>query len=506
MKSILSNQFLWGVFPYICLTLFLVVPIIRMIYRPFGFSTRATSLFNRDVLGAASLALHWGLVLLLLGHIAGFIGGLLGSEGWIDFFYWTALVGGFSALTGSIVALVRRCAAPEARAISQWDDYLVHLFLIVIMGLALYQVVVDRIFGVAYTASAWLATVIRFNPQPELLASASLVSRWHVFLALTFLGIFPFTKLVHLWTFPVNYFVRPYQAMRTNRYSHQRRWEFALRTDKSFLLYALAGLMLFLGASSLLLGRVRISGKGGANATAALAAQTSSGRLSGIPLYVSQCARCHGVEGRGDGPGADSPTFATAPRDLTLGRFAFISTVNSAASDGDLARTIRTGLASAGMPAFPDLDERQVASLVAVTRSYGPKDAPAAGATITVPARPAQASVQQGKELFLQACASCHGLQGKGDGPIFTMAQTTPGYTAPKDFAGRTARPRDLTKLSGCKAGASADQLYLRIAAGIPPVMPGFHSVYKPDQLWSLVLFVQDLTSPQLAGVFESKP
>lgn len=500
MQTSFTTQFVWGVYPYICLTLFFVVPVIRMIYRPFGFSTRASSLFNRDVLGAASLTLHWGLVLLLAGHLAGFIGGLLGLGGCVSFFYWAALIGGFLALIGSLIALVRRYAVPEVRAMSQWDDYVVHFFLVAIMGLALYQVVVDRIFGVTYTASSWLATVARLNPEPELMASASLLSRWHVFLALTFFGLFPFTKLVHFWTLPVNYFVRPYQSMRTSRYLKQPRWEFALRSDKSFLIYSLAGLIAFLGASSLLLGRARTNGQTAASTRQLPPARTESGRLSGMPLYMSQCARCHGLEGKGDGPGAASPTFATLPRDLTQGKFAFISTVNTAACDADLSRTIRDGLLPAGMPAFGELDESQLASLVAVTRAFAGPNATRPGAVIEVPPRPQQANAKEGRALFLQACASCHGMEGRGDGPIFTMGATmknTPGYVAPMDFAGRPARARDLTKASGYKAGSQPEQIYLRIAAGTPPLMPAFHSGFKPEQIWSIVLFVRELASAQ---------
>jgi len=280
------TAFLWGAYPYLCVALFLLVPVIRMVYRPFGFTTRASGLFNRDVLGAASLLLHWGLFLLFAGHVAGFIGGLMGAGGAIAFFFWSGLIGGVLTLAGSIVALVRRHVVPEAKAMSQWDDYVVHWFLIAILGLGLYQVVIHKIFGVSYTASAWAASIARLAPQPELMASATLISQLHVFLALTFFAIFPFTKLVHLWTYPVNYFVRPYQSMRTDRFVRQRRWEFVLLSDKSWMVYGLLAVVLFFGFGSLLLGRTASSETDATTVTA-------SEKLGGYPLYVSQCARCH---------------------------------------------------------------------------------------------------------------------------------------------------------------------------------------------------------------------
>ncbi len=479
MKTTFLTNLLWGVYPYLCFTVFLVVPIIRMVYRPFGFSTRASSLFSRDVLGVASLTLHWGILTVFVGHLAGFIGGLLGLEGWVTFFYWAGLIGGFVTLFGSIVALARRWVVPEVRAMSQWDDYLVHVFLVALLSLGLYQVVVDKIFGVAYTASSWLASVARFNPQPELMASASVISKWHVFLAMTFFALFPFTKLVHFWTFPINYFVRPYQSMRTDRFKFQRRWEFALRNDKSYLTYSLAGLVLFFGGFSLLLGHARTNGLKAASRP--IPTWTSAGRLAGMPLYLSQCARCHGLDGKGDGLGANSPTFARLPRDLVSQKIIFVSTENGLASDEDLARTIRGGLVTAGMPAFPELDEHQVASLVAVLRSFRAKLGETPGAPIKVPPCPSLANAKRGGELFQVACAPCHGAYGRGDGPnVATM----------KDFAGQPIRPRDLTA-GQLKVSVEPEQIYLRIASGVDQ-MPSFHSALPPEDIWSLVKFVED--------------
>lgn len=467
------NDFLWGVYPYLCLVLFFAVPLIRMAYRPFSWSTRASGLFNRRVLGVASLLLHWGLLLVLVGHLAGLFGGLVGSAGALVVFFWTGLVGGVMVLIGSVVALYRRLAVAEVRAMSQPDDYLVHLFFIPIVGLALYQVVAQRIFGIAYTASAWAASLWTLAPQPELMASASLITKLHVFLALTFFAYFPFTKLVHVWTYPVNYFVRPYQSMRTVRYRFTRKWEFALRSDKSWLVYSLGGVAIAFAAAGLLLGRAAAVS---ATGTAPVEAGVVRGPLMGGALYVSQCARCHGLEGRGDGPGANSATFAAPPRDLTAGRHRFISTTNGAASDADLARTIVRGLPLAGMPAFGQLSEVQVRSLVRILDGFW-VDRPEPGPAIDVPAPPPANGelLRQGGALYVSRCAMCHGEQGRGDGPA---AQNLP--TPPANLAA-----------AGVKAGTEPEQLYLRVAAGVPPLMPSFRTNLAPDEIWAVVRYVE---------------
>jgi mono/diheme cytochrome c family protein len=364
---------------------------------------------------------------------------------------------------------------------SQWDDFVVHWFLIAILGLGLYQVVFDQIFGVAYTASAWVASVARMAPQSELMASASFISKLHIFLALTFFALFPFTKLVHLWTYPINYFVRPYQSMRTDRFVNQRRWEFGLTSDKSWMVYGLASVVLFFGLGSLLLGRA-----GGGSSATGTSGSGATFELTGFPLYVSQCARCHGLEGRGDGPGAGSPTFAQPPRDLVAGRYRFVSTTNLVASDGDLTRTIRNGLVPAGMPAFGELSDEQVVSLVAVL-SHLWKDRPSVGETVVVPAAPAAANVEAGKALYAAMCAVCHGDSGQGDGP---------GSAAIVDWKGHFVPARDLTT-GELKAGRSPEQLYLRIKVGVPGLMPPMGAGLSPAQIWSLVRYLETSVLPR---------
>ncbi len=241
------NTFVWGIYPYICFTLFFLVPIVRMRYRPYSFTTRASGIFGTKLLGLASLLLHWGILLVFAGHVAGFVGGSTGNQAWLDFFKYTAYGGGLMAMAGSALALLRRIVVPEVRAMSQPDDYIIHLFLIVIIGIALYQYAVQQTFGIVYAVSPWFASIWAFAPDPSLMEGATPITKWHVFLALTLAAYFPFTKLVHVWTVPVNYFVRPYQSMRTmrNKFQGKQKWEFALRSDKSFMLYLL--LFFFVG-------------------------------------------------------------------------------------------------------------------------------------------------------------------------------------------------------------------------------------------------------------------
>ncbi len=253
-----------------------------------------------------------------------------------------------------------------------------------------------------------------------------------------------------------------------------------MTSDKSWMVYGLVGVMLFFGFGSLLLGRASIA----VSATEA-PRRTVAEKLTGYPLYVSQCARCHGLEGRGDGPGADSPTFAQPPRDLVAGRYRFVSTTNLVASDADLARTIRKGIVTAGMPAFDELSGEQVTSLVGVLNRLW-KDRPAPGETVVVPAAPSTANVELGAGLYTGLCMACHGAKGGGDGP---------GAAEIKDWKGHVVPPRDLTS-GQLKAGRSPEQLYLRIKVGVPGLMPAMGADLPPDQIWSIVRYLETSILP----------
>ena len=469
-----------------------------MATRPYSWSTRASGLFGRQLLGVASTMFHWGLVLLLVGHVVGLIGGVMGSRSAVDFFFWSALLGGILVLIGSFMALMRRIRVPEVRAMSRPEDYIIQCFLIAIVGIALYQVLVDKIFGIAYTASSWTASLWTLTPQPELMESASFLTKLHVFLALVFFAYFPFTKLVHFWTFPVNYFVRVPQSMRTQKYRFQRKWEFALRSDKSWLVYGLAIVAIGFLISGGLLGSP--SSATASNVPTTIASSEGD-VLAGYPLYVSQCARCHGEDGYRDGAGMDSPTFDALPRNFVANgemnaTYHFASTDNAVASDDDLFRVIAEGLNGSGMPAFPDLTVAQIVSLVDVLnefRAAGPKP----GNAIHVGEVPeaTQASVTRGADLFAANCASCHGADGSGNGDQVKYSWRE---TSPEVF--QIIQAADLAN-GDIKFGASAEDIFTRITVGVPggasgsELMMSFKTMPEEDR-WAIVHYVMEEVIP----------
>lgn len=202
--------------PYVSIAMFFLVPIYRKRTNDIAWdwTTRASGLFDNRGIGLASLFLHWGLLFVFAGHLLGILGAELGGGPYVDVFFWVGSIGGVAALFGSCMALFRRIVSPSMRAMSTPQDYVIHLLLIVILSTALYNSLVVGAFGLSYTVFPWFVSLFALSPTVQGISAAPLVIRIHVIASLLFWLYFPFTKLVHLWSAPLGYLIRPYISVR----------------------------------------------------------------------------------------------------------------------------------------------------------------------------------------------------------------------------------------------------------------------------------------------------
>lgn len=85
----------------------------------------------------------------------------------------------------------------------------------------------DRTAGGRYdyraTVAVWFRGLFAANPQPELMATAPLLYQVHAISAWFLFALWPFSRLVHAWSYPVLYLGRPwilYRGYRTRARSH----------------------------------------------------------------------------------------------------------------------------------------------------------------------------------------------------------------------------------------------------------------------------------------------
>jgi nitrate reductase gamma subunit len=211
------DRFFFTVYPYIALTLFIVVPIVRYRFGGFRWSTRASGFFERPAMGIAAMCIHWGVLILLVGHTLGLIGGLATKQSWVDAFHWIGLAGGVIFFYGLCLALLRRIMVRELRVVSIAEDYIILVLLASTAFTGLYPVISDKTFGLSYSVGPWVREIFQLTPEVGAMAGLATISKIHLILAFTVIAYFPFTKLVHMWTLPLGYLTRPYQSMRTYR-------------------------------------------------------------------------------------------------------------------------------------------------------------------------------------------------------------------------------------------------------------------------------------------------
>ena len=228
----------------------------------------------------------------------------------------------------------------------------------------------------------------------------------------------------------------------------------------------------------------------------------------GQAVYRRQCAACHGATGAGDGEAAY--LLYPKPRNFVRGQFRFVSTWDGLPTNEDLFRSISRGIPGSAMPSWAHLPAEERRALVRFIRSFSeepvlipprippdPKTGAGGQGVVEVPAEPLfdRTSVEKGRDLFVEHCASCHGPGGRGDGPTAATLE---------DDAGFPIRPRDLT--SGVLKGSPRpEDLYRRIVAGIPGTPMPRASLEDPGDGWHLVHFVLSLSSERLRERAEMK-
>ncbi|MFH9861122.1 respiratory nitrate reductase subunit gamma [Streptomyces sp. NPDC017202] len=233
---------LWVALPYVVLAVFVLGHVWRYRYDKFGWTTRSSQLYERRLLRIGSPLFHFGILVVLIGHI----GGLVVPESWTDAagisehtYHVSAVVLGTLAgvaTVGGLAILVyrRRTVGPVFSATTR-NDKAMYVSLTLTIGLGLAATVAANLVGGGYnyreTISPWFRSVFSLQPDPDLMAGTPILFRLHALSALLLFAFWPFTRLVHMLTAPLGYLTRPYIVYRSRDESRlgartpRRGWE-----------------------------------------------------------------------------------------------------------------------------------------------------------------------------------------------------------------------------------------------------------------------------------------
>ncbi len=208
------------IFPYLALIVALVVTVYRAITRPFTISSLSSQLLERKQLFWGSISFHYGIVLILLGHLLALVfpkGIVLWNAVPLRLYLleFTGIALGVWALIGLLVLVWRRVGNARIRTVSTGMDYIV-LFLLLVSVISGVIVATTYRFGSYWFTgifTPYLWSILTLQPRPALVVPLPWVIKLHVLNFFVLLAIFPFSRLVHIITYPLGYLLRPWQIV-----------------------------------------------------------------------------------------------------------------------------------------------------------------------------------------------------------------------------------------------------------------------------------------------------
>lgn len=228
MKEFL-NQFFFGYYPYICLAVFAIGSVLRFEHGQYSWRSGSSQLLRRKQLVVGSILFHVGVLIIFVGHFVGLLTPIavfdaLGiSHGAKQMLAIVAGgVAGLVCLVGIALLTHRRLFDARIRTTSSFGDtaILLILFAQLLLGLGTIPVSMQHLDGHEMTKfMEWAQRILTFRGgAASLVAEAHPIFKAHLTLGLTIFLVFPFTRLVHIFSAPVWYLGRRgYQLVRTKR-------------------------------------------------------------------------------------------------------------------------------------------------------------------------------------------------------------------------------------------------------------------------------------------------
>ena len=223
------DHFIFGIYPYIALSVFLLGSLIRFDRDQYSWKSDSSQLLRRGQLRWGSNLFHVGVLFLFGGHSVGMLTPHFVYESFMsagDKQLLAMVSGGVFGVLGFVgvtLLLYRRLSDDRIRVNSKTSDIvlLVLLWAQFALGLATIPLSAQHLDGsMMLKLAEWAQRIVTFRGGAvELLAEASWIFKAHMFLGMSIFFIFPFTRLVHVWSGfgTLGYVVRPYQVVRSRR-------------------------------------------------------------------------------------------------------------------------------------------------------------------------------------------------------------------------------------------------------------------------------------------------
>lgn len=212
----MGDQLLWVIFPYACIAIFIIGHIFRFKYDQFSWTAKSSEFVEKKSLMWGSILFHLGIIPVILGHVVGLgiPASWLRAIGVSDHLYhigavYIGSIFGIVTLIGMLLLTARRVTNENVRKLSSLSDILVNFLLLFIVFIGCYSTIVTNAtlpdFDYRNTISEWFRGLLILRPEAGYMEGVPLSFKIHVITGFLITALWPFTRLVHVWSVPVNY-------------------------------------------------------------------------------------------------------------------------------------------------------------------------------------------------------------------------------------------------------------------------------------------------------------
>lgn len=224
------HNFIFGAYPYLAGTIFLAGTWFRFDREQYTWKSDSSQLLSRRSMRWASNLFHVGIIAIFFGHLVG----MLTPHSWFlalgisDLAHqyaaiWAGLLFGGMCLVGAVMLIHRRLTNSRIRAVSRGSDIMIIVWitLTLLLGLSTIPTSLGHAAkgdpATMIVLTEWVKSVATLSVNPELLRDVPPIYKTHIFFGMTVFLLFPFTRLVHIFSVPVGYLGRAYQIVRTKQ-------------------------------------------------------------------------------------------------------------------------------------------------------------------------------------------------------------------------------------------------------------------------------------------------
>lgn len=218
------DTILFIVFPYVAVVIAILMGIFRYRSDRFSYSSLSSQFLENRTLFWGSVPWHYGVILLLGAHVLAFLfpaqwADLIAPQFRLYALEITGLALAVVTILGLTLLIVRRLRNARAFAVTSRMDWLLLAVLLAQVALGFWIALVYRWGSDWYlhTVVPWLYSLLVLDPQIQYVTALPNLVKLHLLGGFVIILLFPFTRLVHLVTFPITYLWRPIQVVIWNR-------------------------------------------------------------------------------------------------------------------------------------------------------------------------------------------------------------------------------------------------------------------------------------------------